>query len=67
MARKWPLGVPKHVFDALYTYICDLDRFLKNRFFGIFDLKKNFCSHIYVKIPNFRLNIGRITSAIDAL
>ena len=36
MARKWPLGVPKHVFDALYTYICDLDRFLKNRFFSIF-------------------------------
>ena len=67
MAWKWPFGVPKHVFHALYTYICDLDRFLKNRFFWIFWLEKNFFSHIYVKIRNFRLNIGRITSAMALL
>ena len=67
MARKWPLGVPKHVFYPFYTSICDLDRFLKNRFFGFFDLKKIFFSHIYVKISNFRPNIGRITSAIYLL
>ena len=67
MARKWPLGVPKHVFYPFYTSICDLDRFLKNRFFWIFDFKKIFFSHIYVKIWNFRLNIGRITSAVNLL
>ena len=42
MARKWPLEVPKHVFELPYTYICDLERFLKNRFFRIFWLQKNF-------------------------
>ena len=67
MAGKWPLGVPKHVFYAILTYICDLQRFLKNRFFWIFWPQKNFFSHIYVKIWNFRLNIGRITSAVNLL
>ena len=67
MAIKWPLGVPKHVFYPIFTYICDLDRFKKIDFFGFFDLKKIFFSHIYVKISNFRLNIGRITSAMDAM
>ena len=67
MARKWPLGVPKHVFYPFYTYICDLDRFLKNRFFWIFWLQKKIFSHIYVKIWNFGLNIGRITPAVNLL
>ena len=41
--------------------------FWKIDFFGFFDLKKIFFSHIYVKIWNFRLNIGRITSAMYLL
>ena len=41
--------------------------FWKIDFFGFFDFKKIFFSHIYVKIWNFRLIIGRITSSMDSL
>ena len=68
MARKWPLGVPKHVFYPFYTSICDLDRFKKSRYFWIFwPPKIFFLTYIYVKFSNFRPNIGRITSAIYLL
>ena len=51
-----------------YTHIYVIwTDFRKIDFFGFFDLKKIFFSHIYVKISNFRLNIGRITSAIYLL
>ena len=49
-----------------HIYVIQND-FEKIDFFGFFDLKKIFFSHIYVKISNFRLNIGRITSAMDAM
>ena len=38
----------------------------KSNFFDFLTSKKIF-SHIYVKISNFRLNIGRITSAMVAM
>ena len=60
----WPLGVPKHVFDALYTFRCDLDRFWKTDFFWIFWPKKSLFSHMY-KLK-YRL-FGWITSATDAM
>ena len=49
-----------------HLYVIQTD-FKKIDFFEFFDLKKIFFSHIYVKISNFRPNIGRITSAIYLL
>ena len=41
--------------------------FKKSNFLDFLTSKKIFFSHIYVKISNFRLNIGRITSAMYLL
>ena len=72
MARKWPLGVPKHDFYPFYTHICDLDRFKKNRFFSIFWPQKNFFLTYICRIFEFPAkyrpnNIGHVFIDTESL
>ena len=67
MAGKSHLRPPKHVFDRLYTYLCDFEQFLENQFFSIFWPQKKILSFSEIKIRSFMVCMTQITPEINEI